>query len=296
MNPVESTTPIPAQLPPGTRIDDFIIDRVLGGGGFAIVYRAQSLHEVQDVVIKEYFPAKLAKRDDNSMVCSLDESTQAMFLQGRKLFFQEASVLASLEHPNIASIIGFFHANGTVYTAMRYDRGVSLYGYIKRKGGRLPEERILSIILPVLDCLRLVHSRGLLHLDIKPGNIYLRQDAGPMLLDFGAVRKLARSASSHVFPIVTHGFSPIEQSRRNVRLGPWTDLYALGATVRACIEAKAPPSARDRMQEETLVPASTAFAGEYSPRFLVAIDFAMMLHPAMRPQTVDDFLAMLPNP
>lgn len=283
----------PAHLASGTIVDDYRIDRVMGGGGFAIVYRAQSLRDGQDVVIKEYFPVKLSKRDEQGAVQPLDENSRSLFLQGRKLFFQEAGTLASLDHPNIAAIVGFFHANGTVYTAMRYDRGVSLYGYIKRKGGGLSEERILSIVLPVLDCLRLVHSRGMLHLDIKPGNIYLRQDAGPILLDFGAVRKLARCAPSYVFPIVSHGFSPIEQGRKSSRLGPWTDLYALGATMRACIEAKAPPPARDRLEKDTLVPAVVAFQGQYSHSFLLALDAVMGVHPAERPQTADEFIAAL---
>ena len=293
MDPTTSTSDL---LAPGTRVDDFIIDRVIGGGGFAVVYRATSTRESRDFVLKEYFPAKLAKRDENGNVTPLDESTRSLFLEGRKLFFQEASMLASLEHPNIAAIVGFFHANGTVYTAMRYDHGISLYGYIKRKSGHLPESRILSIILPVLDCLRLVHARGVLHLDIKPGNIYLRQDAGPILIDFGAVRKLLRSAPSHVFPVVSHGFSPIEQSKKNARLGPWTDLYAVGATMRACIEAAAPPSARERMEADTLVPATKAFAGEYSPSFLAAIDFALHVMPGERPQSVDEFTDALASP
>lgn len=280
-------------LPSNTRLDKMQITRVIGGGGFSIVYLGKMLDqndEEQAVAIKEYFPAKLARRGENRKVIAKDEKSEKYFKQGRKLFFQEASILASLEHENIVKILGFTQAYGTVYSAMPYHRGLSLQAYIKKQGKHRSEKFIRSIFIPVLEGLKAVHDLGLLHLDIKPGNIYLRQSASPILLDFGAAHKLALSADSRMFPVVSHGFSPPEQSKRKAKLGPWSDLYAIGATMRSCIEAKPPPAAKDRVKKNNMPPATAIFKERYSSHFLRAIDWAMTLDPVKRPQSIEEFL------
>lgn len=281
-------------LPSNTILDKIKITRVIGGGGFSIVYlgKMQAANDTEEriVAVKEYFPAKLAKRNPDLEVVAKDKENETYFKQGRKLFFQEASILASLEHENIVGILGFVQAHGTIYTAMEYHKGLSLQAYIKKQGKHRSEKFIRSIFIPILEGLKAVHNMGLLHLDIKPSNIYLRQSASPILLDFGAAHKLALSADSRMFPVVSHGFSPPEQSKRNAKLGPWSDLYAIGATMRSCIEAKPPPAAKERVKKNNMPPAIAVFKNHYSPRFLKAIDWAMTLSPSKRPQSIEEFL------
>ncbi|MDH5257602.1 MAG: serine/threonine protein kinase [Gammaproteobacteria bacterium] len=280
-------------LPNNTIVDQFKIIKVIGGGGFSIVYLAEDTRTGHHVVLKEYFPAKLGRRAENMDVIAKTEKTEKYFKQGRKLFFQEASVLAALDHPSIVQITGFCQAHETIYTAMSYERGISLQAYIKKADTTRSEKFLISIFLPILDALDSVHEMGLLHLDLKPGNIYLRQGKPPLLLDFGAAHKLMLAAGTRMFPVVSHGFSPPEQSKRNARLGPWSDLYAIGATIRACIDSKPPPSAKERIKNNEMVPAVTAYEKQYSNRLLKAIDWAMNLEIDKRPQSIKDFSQVL---
>ena len=283
----------PDYLPSGTMIDHYRLDYVLGGGGFSIVYLATDIRNDEKIVIKEYYPAKLATRDDNMHVIAKDDGSEKYFRQGRKLFFQEASILASINHPNVVEILGFSQAYDTIYTAMRYEKGLSLQAYIKKHGKGRSEKFILSVFIPILKGLKAVHEIGLLHLDIKPGNIYLRQSSAPILLDFGAAHKLRLSAGSRLFPVVSHGFSPPEQTRKNAKLGPWTDLYAIGPSMRACIEAKPPVPAKDRMQNKTMAPMAHKYKKHYTKDLLKAIDWAMELKIDDRPESIDEFLNVL---
>jgi len=276
-----------------SKLDHYQIDKVLGGGGFSIVYLATDTKTDQTVVIKEYFPIKLAKRGEDFSVIAKDESTEKYFKQGRKLFFQEASILAAIKHQNVVEILGFIQANDTIYSVMSYYPGLSLQAYLKKLGKYRDEKFILNIFIPILKGLSAVHKMGLLHLDIKPGNIYLRQGLPPILLDFGAVHKLILSSGSRLFPVVSHGFSPPEQSSRRSKLGPWSDLYAVGATMRACIESKPPPPAKERVKKNTMTPAIALYKEKYSNRLLKAIDWAMELDIKERPQSVEEFVAVL---
>ena len=282
-------------LKPGSNLDKYRIKQVLGGGGFSIVYLATESESESEMVIKEYFPAKLASRHSDLTVRAVDEKSETLFSQGRKLFFQEASILASMDHPNIVKVRNFFHANNTIYTVMDYDKGISLQAFIKKEKGSLGEKLILAIFIPLLESLKTVHEKGLLHLDIKPGNIFLRKGVNPLLLDFGAIHKLAMSADSRFFPVVSHGFSPPEQTCKNANLGPWSDIYAIGASMRACIEAKPPPAAKLlRKKEAIMIPAADVLIHlGYSSDFLKCIDWAMQLEIAKRPQQVLDFLEKL---
>ena len=280
-------------LPVGTKVNHYRIVRVLGGGGFSIVYLAEDLLSQQEVVVKEYFPAKLAIRDKNLCVREKADDDKGLFKLGRKLFFQEASILAAIKHPNTVKVVDFCQANGTVYTTMLYEKGLSLQAYLKRRKQRPSQTTVLQIFLPLLDALKAMHSQGLLHLDIKPGNIFLRQDNGPLLLDFGAVHKLLRSAPPRMFPVVTHGFSPPEQSIKNSTLGPWTDLYALGATIYTCLGGKPPIAAKARRKGEVLPPAREAFADYYDALLLEVVDWCLELLPKERPQTTQEVTDLL---
>jgi len=276
-------------LKPGTRLDGYELERPLGGGGFSVVYRARQIDDGRPVVIKEYMPNKLARRDRDGQVRARNDKTENRFSRGRKLFFQEASTLASLKHCNIVNVFNFFQANGTVYMVMEYQEGENLQHYLQSRRGGLSETFLRTVVPPLLDGLELIHARELLHLDIKPGNIHIRRGGQPLLLDFGAVHGFPQSRQQQPGQIISPGFSPIEQYDSRGYVGPWTDLYAIGATMRACIEGRAPENARKRHERDTLRPAQFAFRKRYSDNLLRAIDWAMEVDPLLRPQNVAEF-------
>ncbi len=280
-------------LPPGTTVDEYVLEQVLGGGGFSLVYLAKSNRTNQLVVIKEYMPSSLAMRAPNMAVVCREEKNNDRFTHGRRLFFQEANTLTTLKHPNIVNVINFFRANDTVYIVMEYEEGVNLQTYIKKHKGNLSEPFIKAVFLPLLEGLKVIHSQGLLHLDIKPGNIHLRSGANPLLLDFGAVHEIMQTRQFQPNQVVTPGFSPIEQLDPGGYVGPWTDLYAMGATMRASIEGTAPPPSPERREKDMLKPAASAFKKRYSSHLLEAIDWAMEVDPLLRPQTVDELINAL---
>ena len=276
-------------LKPGTRLDGYELEKTLGGGGFSVVYRARQINNDRRVVIKEYIPNKLARRDRNGQVCARSEATERRFNRGRKLFFQEASTLATLKHTNIVDVFNFFQANGTVYMVMEYQEGENLQHYLQARGGGLSETFLRTVFPPLLDGLELIHANDLLHLDIKPGNIHIQRGGQPLLLDFGAVHGFPQSRQEQPGQVISPGFSPIEQYDSRGYVGPWTDLYAIGATMRACIEGRPPLNARKRHDRDRLKPAQFAFRGRYSDNLLRAIDWAMEVDPLLRPQKVSEF-------
>ncbi len=276
-------------LKPGTVLDGYKLEKMLGGGGFSVVYRARQINNDRQVVIKEYIPSKLAKRDRSGQVRARNEDTEDRFYRGRKLFFQEASTLATLKHTNIVDVFNFFQANGTVYMVMEYQPGENLQHYLQERRGGLSETFLRTVFPPLLDGLELIHNSDLLHLDIKPGNIHIQRGGQPLLLDFGAVHGFPQSRQEQPGQVISPGFSPIEQYDSRGYVGPWTDLYAIGATMRACIEGQAPLNARRRHERDALKPARLAFRGRYADPLLRAIDWAMEVDPLLRPQKVTHF-------
>jgi serine/threonine protein kinase len=282
-----------AGLQPGTRLDGYQLEKILGGGGFSVVYKARQLEDNRPVVIKEYMPNKLARRDRAGHVRAKNDRTENRFIRGRKLFFQEASALASLKHPNIVNVFNFFQANGTVYMVMEFQEGENLQHYLQNRRNGLSETFLRTVFPPLLDGLELIHRSDLLHLDIKPSNIHICRGGKPLLLDFGAVHGFPQSRQEQLGQVITPGFSPIEQYDCKGYVGPWTDLYALGATMRTCIEGRPPANARKRHERETMRPARVLFRKRYSDNLLRAIDWAMEVDPLLRPQRVAEFRAAL---
>jgi serine/threonine protein kinase len=280
-------------LKAGTVVDGYRLERTLGGGGFSVVYRAHQIADGRAVVIKEYMPRRLAKRDDDGQVRARNEDTERAFSRGRKLFFQEASTLASLKHPNIVNVVSFFQANGTVYLVMEYQDGENLQNYLQVRRGGLSETFLRTVFPRLLDGLELIHAHDLLHLDIKPGNVHIRPGGQPLLLDFGAAGGFPQSGREQPGRVISPGYSPVEQYDWRGYVGPWSDLYAIGATMRACIEGRAPDAARKRHERDRMRPAQRAFRKRYSSGLLRAIDWAMEVDPLLRPQSVAQFRAAL---
>lgn len=271
-------------LPPGTVIDCYSIIKRIGSGGFSLIYLAED-EDTQDlVVIKEFLPRRLTQRSGTHLVEIADQANPDQFNNGRKLFYQEAKALATLRHPNIVHVRTFFLANNTAYLVMNYEQGRNLGSYIKRHNGKLSTSLIYTVFPPVLDALGLIHSRNQLHLDIKPSNIHLRAGANPLLLDFGAIHHFATSRRGIRSQVVTSGFSPVEQYYSSGYVGPWSDIYAVGATMRSCLEGRPPPSAIERHARDSMRPATTQFRRHYPKQLLELIDWAMEVDPLLRPQ------------
>lgn len=276
-------------LQSGTIIDHYMIERELAHGGFSSVYLARQLTDQVQVAIKEYLPRKLAHRTWNNAVVAHSEETRTLFLRGRALFFEEAKVLATLHHPNIVEVINFFQANSTVYMVMTYDYGITLNVLLQDKSMTMTEELLVGIFQALLNGVAAIHNHNLVHLDIKPANILIRPGNDPLLLDFGAIQTFPPKQKMVNSKVLTKGFSPIEQYSMHGNLGPWTDIYAIGASMRACLDCKAPPPAKERDEKDTLVPAVKAYKRKYPEFLLEAIDWAMQIEPSRRPQSAQDF-------
>jgi serine/threonine protein kinase len=201
-------------------------------------------------------------------------------------FIEEGRSLAHLAHPNVVRVLNFFRANETVYLVMRYERGRTLQEHIEARRGALEEAWVRSTFAQLLNGLREVHSNKLLHLDIKPGNVYVRNDGSPLLIDFGAARQQFSAEGLKLPPSYTPGFAAPEQHTAAAPLGPWTDVYAVGATLYACFAAAEPQPADARLKDDKLVPARRAWNGKYSTQLLDTVDWCLKLSHLDRPQSV----------
>lgn len=274
-------------LQSGTIIDQYMIERELAHGGFSSVYLARQMEDQVQVAIKEYLPRKLAHRTWNNVVVANSDETRPLFMRGRALFFEEAKVLATLKHHNIVEVINFFQANETVYMVMTYDYGITLDKILHKKRLPITEVFLLKVFKLLLNGLTAVHGRGLVHLDIKPANILIRAEFDPLLLDFGAIRRFPHNGQAMRAKVLTNGFSPIEQYDTHGNIGPWSDIYAVGASMRACLDLKIPPNANDRLTSDELIPAVKLYKRKFPAYLLSAIDWAMAIQPQDRPQSVD---------
>jgi serine/threonine protein kinase len=283
-------------LQSGTVIDQYVIERELAHGGFSSVYLARQTKDQFQVVIKEYLPRMLAHRTWNNMIVANSDETEPLFRRGRTLFFEEAKVLAKLKHPNIVEVINFFKAKSTVYMVMNYDYGLTLDKILNKKTPEISVDFILSVFNSLLAGIDHLHRHQLVHLDIKPANILVRPGYDALLLDFGAIQTFPKEHLSKQSNVLTKGYSPIEQYKSKSQLGPWTDIYAVGASMRACLDYKAPISAPERAEQDRLIPAIKAFKRQFPEPLLKAIDSAMELLPESRPQSVAEFQQALLKP
>ncbi|MCK7466880.1 MAG: serine/threonine protein kinase [Desulfosudis oleivorans] len=237
-----------------------MIENVLGHGGFGITYLAGDSRLGAKVAIKEYFPQAYAHRDHTQTIHpnrAGDSGDAENYRWGLQEFLKEARALAQFKHANIVRVLRFLEANGTAYMVMEYEEGESLSGFLAHQGGFLSEQALLSVFLPVLNGLQAVHDAGLLHLDIKPDNIYLRRSGPPMLIDFGAARQRQGENRSEKIAL-TPGYAALEQYPGHGELGPWSDVYSMGATLYRCItgqRARRCTRARARPEEAASRPA-----------------------------------------
>ena len=272
-------------LPKAYQLQNYKIAKQLSGGGFSIVYLAHDENGVP-VAIKEYLPSQLVLREEGSLVQATTAENLATFRYGMKCFFEEGRALAKINHPNVVRVTNFFRANETVYMVMRYERGKTMQDEIQSRKRVIRESFIRRVFAELLNGLREVHTHKLLHLDIKPANIYIRLDGSPVLLDFGAARQTLTLEKSKLSPMYTPGFASPEQYKNRDLLGPWTDIYSVGATMFSCLAGFAPQAADQRLQNDKLVSAKKLWGGQYSDQLLEIIDWCLQLNYMDRPQSV----------
>jgi len=278
------STPKNLALPAGYKLQDYEITKVLSSGGFSFVYLARD-KDRNVVAIKEYLPTSLALRDTSATVVPNAEDI-ALFRHGLKSFFDEGLALAKIEHKNIVRVINFFRANETVYMVMQYERGKSLQAYILDQAEPVSETFIRRVFSELSNGLREVHTQKLLHLDIKPANIYIRLDGSPVLLDFGSSRQALSDTKKNISPSYTPGFASPEQYFDRKLLGPWSDIYSIGATMYSCLTRTSPQAANLRIKNDHLIPAVKIGKDHYSQDLLEIIDSCLNLDYLKRPQSV----------
>jgi serine/threonine protein kinase len=271
-------------LPTGYQLQDYEIRKVLSSGGFSFVYLARD-KDKKFVAIKEYLPTSIALRTDGATVQPNNDDV-ALFRHGLKCFFDEGLSLAKIDHKNIVRVVNFFRANETVYMVMQYERGKSLQDYILGQSEPVSEKFVRRVFAELSNGLREVHTQKLLHLDIKPANIYIRIDGSPVLLDFGSARMALSESQAKIAPSYTPGFASPEQYYDRKLLGPWSDIYSIGATMYSCLTRTSPLAANQRIKKDLLVPAVKLGKDNYSSNLLEIIDKCLSLDYLERPQSV----------
>jgi hypothetical protein len=282
-------------LPIGTRLHEFEIVDLVGEGGFGIVYLARDSVLERKIALKEYLPSDLASRGPGETVAPTSTRSVETFQIGLRSFINEARMLAQFDHPALVKVYQFWEANGTAYMVMPYYEGITLKEELRRAQTPPDEIRLKALLAQLLDALEVLHRANAVHRDIAPDNILILPDGNPLLLDFGAARRVITDRTQTLTAILKPGYAPIEQYGESPALkqGPWTDLYALAGVFHFAITGSAPTPAVSRTITDPLVPLSKSASGRYSPKFLGALDQALAVNPASRPQSVAQFRALL---
>jgi predicted Ser/Thr protein kinase len=277
-------------LEPGTILLEYTIERVLGAGTFGIVYKAANRFLDEVVAIKEYFPSDLAYRSEDFQVVPKSPETESTFQWALKRFLKEARILWNLSRPvpapSIIQVKSYRELNGTAYMIMEYAEGQSLQDVIRDRR-TLSREQMELIVDPLLDGLEKVHNAAVLHRDIKPSNILIRPDGTPVLIDFGAAKPdIDQSNQRSTISVYTPKYAPPEQLTPDGRLGAWTDIYSLGATLYYAVTGEPPISPIARIQGGKSISAVEAASGRYPENLLKAIDAAIEPIYTVRPQSI----------
>jgi serine/threonine protein kinase len=287
--PQQANQPLPA----GYVLNGYRIEKPLSSGGFSIVYLARDDKDVP-YAIKEYLPSSLPLRTEGGEICINDEQTLSVFRHGLKCFFEEGRALAMIQHPNVVRVENFFRANETCYMVMQYVRGRTLQFHIQRNRAELTEGMIRRCFINLMNGLREVHARKLLHLDIKPANIFMAMDGRPVLLDFGAARITLSEDAMKLKPMYTAGFAAPEHYRFDpAELGPWSDIYSVGATIYTCIAGTPPQSADAREQADKMIPLRKLTRQPFSDELYDIVDRCLAIDHMKRPQTAFELQKLL---
>jgi serine/threonine protein kinase len=298
--PVHGDNPLPI----GHKLQEYVIEGLIGEGGFGIVYLARDTQLGRVVALKEYMPSSLASRANGGVVSVRSERQRETFELGRRSFVNEAQLLAAFDQPSLVKVYRFWEQNGTAYMVMPYYQGPTLKQWLLEHGSP-SESWLLALLAPVIDALEVMHHNRCYHRDIAPDNILLLQQQGtqvggtdavrPVLLDFGAARRVISDATQALTVILKPGYAPIEQyaESSSMKQGAWTDVYALCAVLYAAVTGRAPTPSVSRIVSDELVPAVEAGAGRFTPEFLAVIDAGLAVRPEHRPQDMAALRAMI---
>ena len=320
-------------LPPGTVLHDYVIESELGSGGFSMVYLARHrLNSDWLFAIKEYLPRDLAVRDnDGASVHPVNTEAEDAFEDGRRRFRDEAEQLRRFRNErHVVSCLNYFEANGTAYLVMDYDDGLPLSEFLRLReeaGQPFTEADLRAVVEPLLEGLEVVHRAGVLHRDIKPGNVFVRRPddiagrpAQPVLIDFGAAKQNYLERHSRSRAPYTPGYAAYEQISSEGDIGPWTDIYAIGALMWRMVAGGHPGDSRLQITDESggertwsptpraaekrayalhrwrpdpMVPAAELGAGRFSKHLLESIDKSLALYPEDRVQNCGELQKLL---
>ena len=292
----------PKTLPAGYGLQCYTIKSVLGQGGFGITYLAQDNSLEREVAIKEFMPRDIAGRGNDYTLHPLNDEMGDKLAWGMERFIREARTLSKFNHNNIVRVYSVFEENNTAYMVMSYEHGISFHEKLLRDG-RPSEEDLKDILFGLLDGLEVLHEARFIHRDIKPGNIFIREDGAAILLDFGSARQAIGEETMTLTKVVTPGYAPFEQYyARSDMQGPWTDIYSLGATCFKAITGEPPMDStfRNRYTGEQAIneiwDELDKHNKNYSAFLLRAIEHSLRSNHKERPQTVKEWRAMLEDP
>jgi serine/threonine protein kinase len=283
-------------LPVGTHLQEFVVEKLVGIGGFGIVYRANDTLLGRSVAIKEYMPTSMASRRDGATVSVRSEAYTQDFESGKRSFINEARMLARFKHSALIEVFRFWEQNGTAYMATPFYEGQTFKERLQDKDAKPPDESsILKTLQPILDALETMHAEQIFHRDISPDNIMVLPDGRPILLDLGAARKVMQEGAQALTVMVKPGYAPIEQyaDDSSIKQGPWTDIYALGAVIHFAITGKAPPPAASRLLKDSMPNLRDRELPGFTSPFLAAADAALRVRPEDRPQSIAEFRKLL---
>lgn len=295
MNTAVASVDAANALPTGHRLHEFEIRGVIGVGGFGIVYRAFDHSLQREVAVKEYMPSSLAGRTNRQQVSLLSQSHADTFAVGLASFVNEARLLAQFDHPSLVKVLRFWEDNGTAYMAMPYYRGRTLRQWRQSLTGAPDEAWLRNVMDHLLGALEVMHRAGVYHRDIAPDNILVDDRGAPVLLDFGAARRVISDRSQNLTAILKPSYAPLEQYAEStgMRQGPWTDFYALGATLHYLITGKPPMAATSRALHDDQPRLAGSGQAGLSDVLLQVCDWLLGLRPGDRPQHAAEVRAAL---
>lgn len=289
---------VPNALPVGYRFNEFEIQEAIGGGGFGIVYRAWDHQLERTIAIKEFMPSTLAVRGDDMTLVLRGERYGKAFSAGLSSFIQEARLLANFNHPNLLHVLRFWVQNDTAYMGTLFYSGTTLFKVCEQRPESIDEAWICRVLPMLLGAVKTLHDDGYLHRDISLDNIQIQDNDVPVLLDFGSARQTIGNLADETETMLRPGFAPIEQytDDNESEQGPWTDIYALGAVLHTLIAGSPPPVSVVRSIQDGYLPLAERQPQGYSAVLLKAVDKALALQPADRPESIEAFATLLGLP
>jgi serine/threonine protein kinase len=282
-------------LPLGYVLGDFEIESIIGEGGFSIVYLARDRQLGRRAALKEYIPGGLATRLPDFRITVRSERLRETFEAGLRSFVNEARILAHFDHPALVKVFRFWEERGTAYMAMPYYEGSTLKQALQGSRTAPAEAWLRSIFDPLFDAIELLHGENCFHRDIAPDNIMILRGGDPMLLDFGAARRVIGDMTQALTAILKPGYAPIEQyaETTSIRQGPWTDIYAIAAVLYWAVTGRVPSPSVGRLMNDDLRPVADVALPGYSDRFLAGIQAGLAIRPQDRPQSISEFRHLL---